>query len=686
MTRAEYLNWMNISIEQLVKSGLSPAQAKAWSSRLQDLASVDDDLVRWQTIATELLDPSVTFAVHELLYRENYRIRRQQQLPCPAWIPDSDEVEATHLAEWMNALGLSTYEELHAWSIAHPEEFAFKLANALSLRFHRPAMRYCDTTLGIENTRWFSQASLNIVESCFQADGDAIAVISGDDENNLHSFSYCDLETLTARVAGGLVQRGIKPGDRVAISMPMTVEAVAAFLGIIAAGGVAVTIADSFSANEMAVRLEITDPKFIFIQDEIIRDGKAYPLFEKIRSRDQIPAIVFRASASHRVELRRNDMLWGDFLSTDSTLRCVPRSPGDETTILFSSGTTGQPKAIPWDQTTPIKSASDAYFHHDIHPSDVLCWPTNLGWMMGPWLVYAALINQATLAISSAIPTGRVFCEFVESARVSMLGLVPSIVSSWRKHDRLAGLDWKSLRLFSSTGECSNPNDMLWLMSRAGYRPVIEYCGGTETGGGYVTGILTKPAVPGTFSAKAMGFSWLLMNDAFQLDRIGEVFFEPPALGLSTRLINRDHHEVYYADIPLGPKQQVLRRHGDQLEELPGGYFRAHGRIDDAMNLGGIKVSCVQIEEILTRHHTVQELAAISVPPSGGGPEQLVLYAVLQEKVGLQNLQMELQQMLKVDLNPLFKIHAVEPIEQLPRTASNKVLRRQLRDRYLRNQ
>ncbi|MEO8269843.1 MAG: AMP-binding protein, partial [Aureliella sp.] len=397
-------------------------------------------------------------------------------------------------------------------------------------------------------------------------------------------------------------------------------------------------------------------------------------------------AIILRASDSRDIQLRSDDVEWNDFLSADTTLNCVPCSPNQETTILFSSGTTGQPKAIPWDHTTPIKCASDAYFHQDVHPSDILGWPTNLGWMMGPWLVYAGLINKATIALSTSIPTGRKFCEFVEQAGVTILGLVPSIVSEWRKQDHPANLNWTSLRLFSSTGECSNPSDMLWLMSRAGYRPVIEYCGGTELGGSYIGGTLTKGAVPGLFSAKIMGVSWLLMNDTFQSSSKGEVFLEPPAIGMSTRLLNRDHHEVYYSEIPPGPQQQVLRRHGDQIETLPGGYYRAHGRVDDAMNLGGIKVSCVQIEELLVQHVAVRELAAISVPPPGGGPEQLVIYVVLQAEIGLVDLHFEMQQTMKHCLNPLFKIAAVESIEQLPRTASNKVMRRTLRNEYLTSQ
>lgn len=674
---------MNITLETLVACGLTAAQAQDWVSKLQQWAGLDDEASRWQRMTSELLTPSVPFAVHELLYQQNYAQHCEQRLPCPAWIPTQEEAEATHLAQWMKSLNLSTYEVLHEWSVQNPDDFARRLVDALPLRFRTPAHRFCDTSAGNEDTRWFAGARLNIVESCFQADDTATAIISGDPHNNLERLTYGELKSLTARVANALTDHGVVPGDRIAISMPMTADAVAVFLGVIAAGCAVVTIADSFSANEMAVRLESTQPKFIFVQDEILRGGKAFPLFAKIADQQNVAAVVIRGSSRRDITLRQNDLEWNEFLSDDAVLRCAECQPGDETTILFSSGTTGCPKAIPWDHVTPIKSASDAYFHHDVRAGDVLCWPTNLGWMMGPWLVYAALINKATLAISSAVPTGRTFCEFVEKSAVTMLGLVPSLVSQWRKADHTQNLNWGAIRLFSSTGECSNPSDMLWLMSRAGYRPVIEYCGGTETGGSYVTGTLTRPAVPGMFSAKTMGLSWILLDDGFTESTIGEVFFEPPALGLSTRLLHRDHHEVYYAGIPAGPHQQVLRRHGDQIESLPGGYYRAHGRIDDAMNLGGIKVSCVQIEELLVQHAAVRELAAISVPPPGGGPEQLVIYVVLHCEIDLTDLHQQLQQTIKSELNPLFKIHNVASIDALPRTASNKVMRRNLRDLYL---
>ncbi len=674
---------MDISVSSLIDCGLPSDEAQVLVDRLKKI-STPDDVEIWQQLTNDILTPEMPFSIHRFLYQEVFQKRIEQGSPAPAWFPGELELSKSNLAGWLYDLNMDSMQELHDWSIQNREEFTRKLIKSLPIEFIQEPEQIMDLNAGVEQVNWLNGAELNIVESCFRKKSEQTAIIFQQGSQEIQKLSYQELKQLTAQVANGLKEAGIKPGKRIAVMMPMSPESVAIFLGIIAAGCVVVTIADSFSAEEMNVRLNITDPCCIFMQDVISRNGKQLPLYTKLGDQTELPAVVIAERERLQVPLRSGDQVWTDFLSVDTELTYVRRSPHDETTILFSSGTTGSPKGIPWDQTTPIKSAGDGYLHHNIQSGDVVCWPTNLGWMMGPWLVYASLINDATMALTDAVPTSRDFCEFVQNTKVTMLGLVPSIVSAWRNQDSVAGLDWSQIQVFSSTGECSNSDDMLWLMSRAGYRPVIEYCGGTETGGGYITGTVLKPGVPGLFACPAVGFSWLLLDESGNETSNGEVFFEPPVIGLSTRLINRDHHEVYFAGISSGPSQQVLRRHGDQIEALPGGYYRAQGRIDDAMNLGGIKVSSVQIEELLAQANSVREVAAIAVPPEGGGPGQLVIFVVMNVGTELiaEQLHQEMQQIIRTQLNPLFKIHAVREIEQLPRTASNKVMRRKLRDLY----
>ncbi|MCZ6836314.1 MAG: AMP-binding protein, partial [Planctomycetota bacterium] len=302
--------------------------------------------------------------------------------------------------------------------------------------------------------------------------------------------------------------------------------------------------------------------------------------------------------------------------------------------------------------------------------------------------IYAALVNKATIALYEGAPNTSGFCEFIQDAKVTMLGVVPSLVKAWRSSDAVNDFDWTSIRCFSSTGECSNAQDMFWLMTQAGYAPVIEYCGGTEIGGGYITGTMVQPATPSTFSTPTMGLDLVIVDQQGLTADSGEVFLVPPSIGLTTTLINGKHHEVYYESTPTGPAGQTLRRHGDEMCRLPGGYFQAQGRADDTMNLGGIKISSVEIERVLNTHEQIQETAAVAIPPADGGPECLVVYAVLEPSTDpetpndLSELGTELQTLITDNLNPLFRVHEVRIIESLPRTASNKIMRRTLRDTY----
>ena len=138
-------------------------------------------------------------------------------------------------------------------------------------------------------------------------------------------------------------------------------------------------------------------------------------------------------------------------------------------------------------------------------------------------------------------------------------------------------------------------------------------------------------------------------------------------------------HEVYYEGCPRGPDGEILRRHGDLFTRLHGGFFKAQGRADDTMNLGGIKVSSLEIERILDAHPLVYESAAVAVQPGGEGAERLVVFAVAKGNPDRAALARELQAMISRGLNPLFRIHDLVLVEALPRTASNKLMRRELR-------
>jgi acetyl-CoA synthetase len=268
----------------------------------------------------------------------------------------------------------------------------------------------------------------------------------------------------------------------------------------------------------------------------------------------------------------------------------------------------------------------------------------------------------------------------VENAKVNMLGVVPSIVRHWKNTGLMEKYDWSAINCFSSTGEASNPEEMKYLMSLANNKPVIEYCGGTEIGGGYVTSTLIQPNIASAFSTQALGGEFILLDENNKVSSQGEMYLIPPILGLSSSLLNRDHHEVYYKDNPTY-EGATLRKHGDELIRLSNGYYQARGRADDAMNLGGIKVSSLQIEEVINQLEFVKECAAVAVSPPEGGPAQLVVYLVsIPSSYSSDERLSKVRKVIREKLNPLFKVDQVIDIDILPRTASGKVMRRSLRD------
>lgn len=675
---------IRIAPSRLAELGVSAEDTQDLCVQIDDLLLKSESPDCWQQVSRSLLKAGHGFEVHRYVCEAIFAEWDPAKGPRPIWSPTPDIIERSNIQLMMKERGFADYARLHEWSIRQAEQFWKKSIERVGIHFENPPDCTLDISAGSESPDWLPGARLNIVTSCFRADAGVPAIVYDDEAGGISSMSYGQLQRLSRQVAYSLRRAGLRPGDAVGVDMPMTVESVAIYLGIVLMGGVVVSIADSFAAPEIATRLRIAGAKVVFTSHLINRGGRTLPLYQKVVEADPggaVRVVVLDGKGKGQCKLRPGDQRWEDFLGSDTVFAAEFGGPDRAVNVLFSSGTTGEPKAIVWDQTTPIKCAIDGFYHHDIHPGSVVAWPTNLGWMMGPWLIFATLINRGTMALFSDAPLGRSFGEFIQDARVNMLGVIPSLVRHWRQTRCMEGLDWSAIRAFSSTGECSEPGDMFYLMYLGGYKPIIEYCGGTEIGGGYITSTVVQPNAPSTFSTPALGSELIILDDEGKPADVGELFLVPPAMGLSRRLLNRNHHEVYYQDVPSGPSSQVLRRHGDQMERLGGRYYRALGRADDTMNLAGVKVSSAEIERVLNRLDGVHETAAVAVPPQGGGPGELVIFVVREGDCALDAAQLrsQFQQAIKHGLNPLFRVDRVRIVDALPRTASNKVMRRELR-------
>ena len=685
-------------VAALTAGGIAPHDAEALAERVESIlrryppAEGPDGQVRAWTDLRSFLPGGTTLANHPeavvSLYHRVYGGRPREAGPGPAWTPRPEDVGATNVGRFMAERGFTRYEDLHRWSASHRDEFWEATVRSLGIVFRRPPARIRDPASPVTHPAWLPGAEFNIAESCFRADPARTAIVHASEADpTVRRMTYGELHRLAARVAGGLEALGVGPGERVALDLPMTVEAVAIYLGTILAGRAVVGIADASAAMDIEKRVRIGGAKAVFTIDAYVRDGKSHAIYEKVAAARAPRAVVLPAQGRDAVHLERPaDVTWGEFLSDRETFDAVSRGSEDVTNVLFSSGTTKDPKAILWTQTTPIKAAMDARFHHDVRPDDVLAWPTSFGWMMGPWLTYGSMVNGATMALYTGAAQRRAYGEFVSAAGVTMLGVVPKLVRGWRNERTMEGLDWSRIRRFSSTGETSSPDEMLYLMALAGIKPVIEYCGGTEVGGGYVTGTMVQPCAPSCFTTPALGLDFVILDEGAPADR-GEVFLVPPSIGLSNDLLNYDHTKEYFEGTARGPNGEVLRRHGDQVERLPGGFYRHHGRIDDMVNIYGVKSSAEEIRSVLA-HDLVADAKPVAVDVGDTGQHSLVIYAVprdpalLDDAATRERLRKDFQKEIKERLNPLLAhVHDVVLVPELPqagpgKTKTMKALRR----------
>ncbi|KAK4788363.1 hypothetical protein SAY86_019682 [Trapa natans] len=719
-----------LSMTDLVEAGLAAGEAEQIHGTILEvlLKATDgggsnghDPREVWrELVARRVLKPSHPHRLHQLIYYSVYSSWDSAVNGPPLyWFPSLDQSKKTNLGRLMESHGrellgssyadpITSFSLFHELSVWKPEVYWPIALKELAVSFRVPPRCILDTSdeyrpRGI----WLPGAVLNIADCCIQPsihprkEDDGRAIVwrdeSSDDDSSVKSMSLQELREQVMLVANAL-NAWFSRGDAIAIDMPMTASAVIIYLATVLAGMVVVSIADSFAAKEIATRLHISKAKGIFTQDFILRGCRKFPLYSRVVEAAPLKVIVLPAVGNEvGIQPREQDLSWGDFLSSVNDIKSphyfapVYQNVDSMTNILFSSGTTGEPKAIPWTQIAPMRCSSDAWAHFDLQPGDIMCWPTNLGWVMGPILLYCCFLSGTTLALYHGSPLGRGFGKFVQDAGVSILGTVPSLVRTWKSTNCMEELDWTKIRLFASTGETSNVDDDLWLSSRSYYNPVLECCGGTELASSYIQGSLLQPQAFGAFSTKGMASSFVILDDQGNPYHdsqacVGEVALFPVSMGWTERLLNADHENVYFNGMPEYNGMR-LRKHGDIIKRTVGGYYYVQGRADDTMNLGGIKTSSVEIERVCNRaDESVMETASISISSIKGGPEELVILVVLKKGriAAPDELKRKFSKAIHANLNPLFKVSFVKIIPEFPRTASNKLLRRVLRDQLQR--
>jgi acetyl-CoA synthetase len=620
-----------------------------------------------------------------------------------AWFPTAEYVERSRLRQFYEALGLDSVEALCQRAAADPAWYWDAAVRDLGLRWSHPYDRVLDLSQGKPWPRWFVGGgfnwSANALDRWIDAGrGDASALVWEGDGGETRRLSYAEALAETERCAAALRALGVARGDRVAIFLPMLPETAIALLALARLGAIALPLFSGFGPEAIASRLRDGEATLLVCADGARRRGQTV---EMKRVADQAAALA--PTVRHLLVVRRTgqevtwapgrDVWWHEALAeADAGFPAAPTAADDPSMLIYTSGTTGRPKgAVHVQAGFMVKAAHDLAYCFDLGPDDTIFWLADLGWMMGPWLIGGGLLLGATVLLFEGTPDfphpDRLW-RLVEDHRVSVLGVAPTAIrllmgkgTEWvRQRDR------SSLRILGSTGETWNPEPWGWYLREVGEGrcPIVNYSGGTETGGGIVGCDTLHPLKPAAFSGPVPGMAADVVDDDGRPLRgaVGELVVRQPWVGMTAGFWrDRDRYlETYWDRFP------DVWVHGDWAEIDAAGQWFIRGRSDDTLKVAGKRVGPAEVESAATAHLAIQEAAAVGVPHSLKG-ESVVLFCVARhvppDHEGVVALAAAVKNEVANRLGAALRPDRVILVLDLPRTRNAKIMRRLIRAAYL---
>ncbi len=617
-----------------------------------------------------------------------------------AWEPSEEYRRRSRMARFMTRHGIASYDELLARSIADPAWYWGAVGEDLDLVWSRPYERVLDLSRGAPWAEWFSSGGFNYVASALDrhaegAAADRGALIWEGDDGATRRLTFRELLAETNRLANALQALGVQRGDRVGIFMPMLPETVIAVLALGKLGAVFLPMFSGFGHEALGSRLRDGEASFLITTDGAPRRGTSVPMKAIAdEALSQAPGVrgclVLRRTGDEVAWTEGRDVWWHDVVPPASPeFPTVATDANEPYMIIYTSGTTGRPKgAVHVHAGFPVKAAHDLAACFDLQPDDTLFWLTDLGWMMGPWLICGGLIIGATLLLFEGTPDypapDRLW-RLVADHGVTVLGLAPTAIRSLMGQgtEWVRGRDRSSLRILGSTGETWNPGPWRWYFDEVGEGrcPIINYSGGTETSGGIVGCTTLRPIVPCGFNTAVPGMDADVVDGAGNPLRgeVGELVVRQPWVGM-TRGFWRDperYLETYWSRFP------GIWVHGDWAELDDDGQWFIRGRSDDTLNVAGKRVGPAEVESAATVHPAVQEAAAIGVPHPVKG-ECIVVFLVARPGIATTDaLAEEVRQTIARELGSALRPERVHWAPDLPKTRNAKIMRRVIRAAYL---
>ncbi|NHZ72428.1 MAG: AMP-binding protein [Aquificales bacterium] len=529
----------------------------------------------------------------------------------------------------MDQHGIADYDELMARSTSDVAWFTDAILKFLDIQFQQTYSQVVDLSNGIQRPEWCVGGKLNIVTNCVDkwadnpATRDNIALIWEGEGSDSRSLTYGELNAEVNRCANGLRSLGLGKGDGIGLHIPMTLEICVALLAIAKIGGIILPLFSGYGVGAIQTRLADANAKALFTADGFFRRGKIIPLKPTAdKAIAQVPSlehvIVLRRAGNEVAMTAERDQWWHDLIPQQSDeAEAEPTAAEDTIMLIYTSGTTGKPKgAVHTHCGFPVKAAQDMAFGTDVHPGDVIYWMSDMGWMMGPWLIFGATLLGATAVVYDGAPDfpkpDRLW-QIVDKHRITQLGLSPTLIRALIQYGEEIVLahDLSSIKCFASTGEPWNPDPWLWLFNIVGKgkRPIINYSGGTEIAGGIVMGNPILPLKPASFSAACPGMAADVVdsNGNSVRNQVGELVIRAPWIGMTRGFWRAEQR---YLDTYWSTFENVWV-HGDFAAIDEDGMWYILGRSDDTIKVAGKRLGPAEVESVLVNHLAVNEAAAI---------------------------------------------------------------------------
>jgi len=605
------------------------------------------------------------------------------------WEPTAEHAASARISGFMGWLATETghrfdhYQALWSWSVEHPEAFWGALWRYFSLG---PPVADADVLSrgdGVEGARWFVGTQINYVDVVRRHPEEHLAVIAENEAGDRVELTYGELLAEAGAAAAGLRRLGVGPGDRVAAVLPNGARAVAAFLGVASIGGVWSTCAPEFGVNSMVDRFLQIEPKVLLVTDSYEYGGQEFSLGEKARAlTEALPGltatVVVPANTTGSSSLGIDAVGWDQLVAEPAPLRPVPVPFDHPLWILYSSGTTGPPKAIVHGHGGIVLEHLKALtLHCDLGPGDRFFWFSTTGWMMWNFLV-GGLLAGATIVCFDGNPMwpdpGRLW-DLAERVGITFFGTSAPFIDALRRtgyvpkdHHRLAGLS-----TIGSTGAPLSPEGFAFAADQVVDGVMVaSVSGGTDVCTAFIGSCPLLPVRAGEMQCRLLGAKVEAFDELGRpvIGETGELVITEPMPSMPIFFWD-DHdggrlHDSYFSVFP------GVWRHGDWLKITESGGCVVYGRSDATLNRGGIRSGAADFYRVVDVVPGITDSLVVDTTELGS-EGRLYLFVVLDAQAGgAAELTEEVRRRIRQELSPRHVPDEVVAVEKLPRTLNGK--------------